>query len=137
MIVALAVRAILLLGGGLFLLVGATFLLDPVTQGGDFGLMAKGARGLSTIRADFTAYFWVAGGTMIIGAWKRNGDFLLIAAVLMGITLVVRGLSLALDGFYPGWAMPMAVEAITVVVALYGSRVLPHSADLPDPAGTV
>ncbi|QUL37727.1 hypothetical protein [Erythrobacter sp. JK5] len=133
----LVMRAVLTLVGLVFILIGTSFLIDPAIQGGDFGLVAKGAQGLSTIRADFTAYFWVAGGTLVIGAWKRNGDLLLVAAALMGITLAVRGLSLALDGFYEGWTMPMAVEAFTVIVALFGSRVLPHSALVPDAAETL
>ncbi|WP_298469649.1 hypothetical protein [uncultured Erythrobacter sp.] len=131
------VRTVLLVGGLLFILIGASFLLDPAGQGGDFGLTPKGNQGLSTIRADFTAYFWVAGGAMVIGAWKRKGDLLLVAAALMGITFVARGLSLALDGFYPGWMMPMAVEASTVIIALFGSRVLPHAALVPDQADTL
>ncbi len=133
----LIVRAALLLIGLLFVILGATFLFDPVGQGGDFGLTAKGNQGLSTIRADFTAYFWVAGGALIIGAWQRKGDLLLVAAALMGITLAVRGVSLGLDGFYSGWIMPMAVEAFTVIIALFGSRVLPHAALVPDQADTL
>ena len=37
-----------------------------------------------------------------------------------------RTLSLMLDGPYDGWWMPMLVEATTVILALIGSRVLPH-----------
>ncbi len=128
----LIVRAALLLAGLLFIVLGTTFLLDPVGQGGDFGISANGNQGLSTIRADFTAYFWVAGGALAIGAWRGSRTLLLVAAVLMAITFAARGLSLVLDGPYEGWTMPMAVEAFTVIIALFGARVLPQSAAVAD-----
>ena len=70
-------------GGLLFLLIGGTFLLDPLGQGGDFGLEPDGNQGLSTIRGDMTAIFWVSGGGLIIGAWKQRGDLLLVAAAII------------------------------------------------------
>ncbi|MEL6877200.1 MAG: DUF4345 family protein [Pseudomonadota bacterium] len=122
----LVLRAILLLGGLFFVLLGASFMLDPVVAGGDFGLQARNVQGLSTIRADFTAYFLVAGGCMIWGAWARNGDPLLVAAALMGVTFCGRAISVYVDGVYDGFALPMIVEAVTTVLALIGSRLLPH-----------
>lgn len=122
----LILRAVLLLGGLVFVLIGGSFLFDPLGQGGDFGLEPRGNQGLSTIRADFAAFFGVSGGALIFGAWKQRGDMLLVAAALMGITLAGRAVSLALDGTYEGWQMPMAIEALTVVLALFGARVLPR-----------
>lgn len=121
-------RAILLLGGILYVMLGTGFLVDPGGNGPDFGVLPDGVRGLSTIRADFTAFFWVSGGCLIIGAWRRNGDMLLVTAALMGTALLGRAISLGLDGAYPEWWMPMVAEAVTVILALIGSRVLPHSA---------
>lgn len=125
-------RALLLLLGLLFVWMGFGFLISPEISGSDFGLVANGNRGFSTIRADFPAFFWVSGGALIIGAWKRNGDMLLVTAALMGITMAGRTLSLVLDGTYDGWFAPMTVEAITVILALIGSRVLPHRALAPE-----
>ena len=122
----LLLRGVLALGGVAFVLIGASFLFDPLGQGGDFGLEPIGNQGLSTIRADFAAFFGVSGGALILGAWKQRGDMLLVAAALMGITLAGRAVSLALDGTYEGWQMPMAIEALTVVLALFGARVLPR-----------
>lgn len=128
----LIVRAALMLTGLLFVVLGGTFLFDPVGQGGDFGVSPNGNQGLSTIRADFTSYFWVAGGSLILGAWKRDRTLLLVAVAIMAITCIVRAFSLALDGPYDGWSMPMAVEAFVVIIALFGSRVLPQSANVAD-----
>ncbi|MEM7780821.1 MAG: DUF4345 family protein [Pseudomonadota bacterium] len=119
-----ALRVIIGLMGVLFIFVGFGFLTDPTQMGPDFGVLPDGNRGLSTIRSDFTAFFWVSGGAFVIGAWKQNGMLLLVTSALMGIVLAARGLSLALDGTYEGWYEPMAVEAIAVILALIGAKVL-------------
>ncbi len=122
----LIVTALLFVLGLLFLYLGAGFILDPSVTGSDFGLSARGAQGLSTIRGDMTAIFWVTGICMIWGAWKRNGDPLVASALIMGIVFTGRLVSVALDGPYEGWHLPMAVEALTVVLCLIGWKLLPH-----------
>ena len=112
---------------GLFdLMIGLSFLLNPAEAAVGFGISANGLQGLSTIRADFTAFFGVVAVCMMIGAWRRNGDLLLVPAAVMGIAVTVRGLSLAIDGTYPGWHVPMVVEALHVVLLVAAWRVLPH-----------
>lgn len=122
----LIVTALLFVLGLLFLYLGAGFILDPSVTGSDFGLSARGAQGLSTIRGDMTAIFWVTGICMIWGAWKRNGDLLLVPAAIFGIALFGRIVSIFADGTYPGFWSPMLVEAVAVILSLVGSRVLPH-----------
>lgn len=124
----MGLRVLLALVGLFFIGLGGTFLFDPVTQGGDFGVDPRGAQGLSTIRADFSSYFWVSGGALVLGAWKQNGTVLLVAAALLGITFCARALSLVLDGTYEGWMAPMMVEAFVVVIALFGYRAMAGSA---------
>lgn len=128
----LILRAVLFVGGLLFVIMGAGFLLDPMTYGANFGLTAPGAQGLASIRADLTAFFVVAGGCMIWGGWARKGDPLLVTAALMLLALLGRVVGLALDGSYEGFWPPMVVEALTIIVALVASRMLPHSALEPD-----
>lgn len=125
----LVLRAAIGLLGLLFIGIGFGFLTDPVGMASDFGMAAAGNRGLSTIRGDFTAFFWVSGGAFVIGAWRENGSLLLVTAALMGIVLAARGLSLALDGTYAGWHEPMAVEALAVILALLGAKVLTPQAE--------
>lgn len=124
----LFLRAALFAAGLFFVLMGAGFLIDPAGSASDFGLTARGVHGLATIRADLTAFFVVAGGCMIWGGWARNGDPLLVSAVLMLLALLGRGLGLAVDGTYDGWWPPMVVEAVTAALALAANRVLPHHA---------
>lgn len=119
-----ALRVILALLGALFLFVGAQFLIDPVTTGGDFGLSPNGNAGLSTIRADMTAFFWVSGGALLYGVWKQRGEAFYVTAALMGIVFCARCLSLVLDGTYEGWLPPMAIEAVTVILCLFGARAM-------------
>lgn len=112
---------------GLFdLMMGLNFLLNPATTATGFGLSANGTQGLSTLRADFTAFFGVVAACMMIGAWRRNADLLLVPAAVMAVAVSVRAISLALDGAYPGWQVPMLVEALHVVLLVAAWRVLPH-----------
>ena len=124
----LILTAILLLGGIAFVLIGCGFLIQPESSAGGFGLAARGAQGLSTLRADMTAFFVVGGGAMIWGAWQRNGELLLVPAALFGIAFTGRLVSAVADGATPQFWLPMLVEAATVVVTLLASRHLPHEA---------
>ncbi len=114
--------------GLLFLFLGAGFMINPETAAGDFGLVPSGTMGLASLRADFTAFFIVGGGCMVWGAWKRNGDPLLISAALFGIAFAGRAVNLVLLGAYTGYWQPMMVEALAVALSLSGSRALPHVA---------
>ena len=122
----LVLTAILVLGGLFFIFTGTGFLLDPATAGIGFGLEAVDASGLAAMRADMTAFFWLAGFAMVWGGWRRNGDVLLIPAALMLIALFGRIVSMVADGTVEGFWMPMLVESVTAVICLFGSRVLPH-----------
>jgi hypothetical protein len=124
----LILTAILLLGGIAFVLIGCGFLIQPESSAGGFGLAARGAQGLSTLRADMTAFFVVGGGAMIWGAWQRNGELLLVPAALFAIAFTGRAVSLFADGFYEGWWTGMTVEALVVILSLWASRALPHEA---------
>lgn len=124
----LILTAVLLLGGIAFVLIGIGFLLQPESSATGFGLAGRGAQGLSTLRADMTAFFVVGGASMIWGAWRRNGELLLIPAALFGVAFVGRAVSLLADGLYEGWWTGMSVEALVVLLSLWASRILPHEA---------
>lgn len=112
---------------GLFdLFMGLNFLLNPAETALGFGLSANGVQGLSTLRADFTAFFGVVAACMMIGAWRRNADLLLVPMAVMGTAVTVRAISLFVDGTYPGWPVPMVVEAVHVIVLIAAWKVLPH-----------
>ena len=124
----LILTALLFVSGLFFAAIGTGFLLNPVTAAADFGLTPAGVMGNASLRADFTAFFVVAGGCMIWGGWKRKGDPLLVSAALFGIAFVGRAINLAVLGGYDAFWVPMLVEASAVILCLIGSRVLPHTA---------
>jgi peptidoglycan/LPS O-acetylase OafA/YrhL len=122
----LILTALIFVEGLFFLVMGAGFLATPASTVASFHLMPDGAGGLAVLRADFPALFFVGGGAMIWGAWKRNGELLLVPAAIFGIALFGRCVSVAVDGTYPQFWFPMLVEALAVVLSLVASRVLPH-----------
>ncbi|ANY21429.1 hypothetical protein A6F68_02949 [Tsuneonella dongtanensis] len=122
----LILTALIFAQGLMFLVLGLNFLLMPASAATGFGLSPDGAAGLAVLRADFPALFFVGGGAMIWGAWKRNGDLLLVPAAIFGIALFGRLISIFADGTAPGFWFPMLVEAAAVILSLIASRVLPH-----------
>lgn len=125
-------RALVLLAGLFFAIKGVDFLIDPVGAGSDLGLRADGNAGLATIRADVTAFFMVTGVGLIWGGWARKGDPLLVSAALMGIALFGRLVTLVIDGPYDQLWFHVLVEAAVAILALIGSRILPHHAFEPE-----
>ncbi len=123
----MALRILNGLGGLLLLYLAFGFLTDPATAGAGFGLSADGAHGLTSMRADFTAFFGVGGACFIWGAIQRRADPLIIGALLMLVTLLTRLVALAIEGSFEGYLTPMIVEAMLTVVGLYGAKVLPES----------
>lgn len=122
----LILTALLFLFGLFNLLLGIGFLIDPVSSGATFKLLPDGPGGLAVLRADLTAFFLVAGGCQLWGGWRRNGDLLLVPALLFGIAFTGRALSAMVDGTAEGFALPMAIEASQVILAIAAWRVLPH-----------
>ena len=122
----LGLTAVIFVGGLFYFMMGLRFLFDPAGAGAGFGLSAIDASGLAAIRADISAFFIISAICMLIGAWKRNGDLLLVPAGLFGIALLGRIISVFADGTVEGFVPPMMVEAVTVIVMLVASRVLPH-----------
>ena len=121
----MALRGLLIAGGGLLLFLGAGFLMDPVGSGADFGLVVETTHGITSTRADFTGYFVIGAGCLMWGAIARRRDPLVIGGALMLVTLAVRVVSLSIDGPFDGFVLPMIVEAVIGTLALVGAQVLP------------
>ncbi len=122
--------ALAMIGGIVFTLIGLGFFFMPDTAGESFSLLPDGIAGVAVLRADMTAFFVVAGVCMIWGAWKRNGELLLVPAALFGVAFCGRLVTLVVDGASRQFWAWMLVEAAAVIVTLLGSRHLPH-----DPVG--
>ena len=124
MIVAL--RVSLALGGLLLLFMAFGFLTDTVGASADFGIKAEGAHGITSLRADMTAFFGVGGACFVWGAWARRRDPLIIGAALMLAALAARIVSLVINGSFEGYLPPMAVELLLGLLGLIGARALPR-----------
>ena len=122
----LVLTALLFVGGLVFVFYGISFLVMPGSIGPGFGLQPASAMGSATVRADMTAFFLVSGACMMLGAWKRSGDVLLVPAALCGIALFGRLVSVFADGAYDGFWLTMLGEALTVAISLAGHQLLPH-----------
>lgn len=122
----IALRIVLALGGLLLLYMGFGFLTDPVSAGAGFGLTVEGAHGTTSVRSDFTAFFGVSGAAFLWGAWKQHGAALVFGAALMLVTLAGRLVSLAIDGSFEGYIVPMVVELVLGVGGLVAAKILPE-----------
>jgi hypothetical protein len=120
--------ALAVIGGIVFVLIGVGFFLMPESTGASFALLPDGVAGLAAMRADMTAFFVVGGGCMIWGAWRRNGELLLVPTALFGIAFAGRLVTAAVDGVTPEFWLPMLMEGATVIVTGLASRHLPHRA---------
>lgn len=122
----LILTALVFLAGLFDLFMAIEFLTAPERAATGFGLATTGIGGISTIRADFTAFFGVAAFCMMWGAWRRNADLMLVPALLFGTAFVGRAINLVVTGVHEGWPVPMAVEAGHVLLMLAAWRMLPH-----------
>ena len=118
--------ALLFVAGLIFAVIGLNFLYQPAGAAAGFGLLADGAAGLSTLRADMTAFFLLSGFCMLWGGWRRQGDLLLVPAALFGIAFIGRAINLVVEGSYPDFWQPMLIEALTVALCVAGNRMLLH-----------
>lgn len=125
-VMRLVLTALVYLSGLLCLFLAVGFLIDPAGSAIQLGVKADTPAAMATIRADFTAFFGITGAAMLWGAWRRNGDLLMGPAVVYGVAFTGRAIDMAVNGPYPGFVQPMAVEAFWTVLLIAAWRVLPH-----------
>ena len=121
----LLLRAALFAAGLMMLMQGVAFLVTPETAAASLGVAVGDTQSLAVMRADMTAFFVLAGGAMLWGAWQRSAGALLVSAILFGIALLGRSVSVFADGIYDQFWVPMAFEALFVALSIWGARVLP------------
>jgi hypothetical protein len=118
--------ALVYLSGLLCLFLAAGFLVDPANSAAGLGIRTDTPAALSTVRADFTAFFGLTGLAMMWGAWRRNGDLLIAPGLVYATAFTGRAIDLAVNGAYPLWWQPMAIELFWAVLLFAAWRVLPH-----------
>ena len=124
----IVVLGLIFLAGMFNLYLAVSFLIDPTMMGASFGVAPAGPLGIAVLRADFTAFFAVIALCMLRGAWKRNGDVLLVPAALFGIAFCGRAVTAVVNGTQIGFFEPMVFEAAQFMLLIVGWRVVPHHA---------
>lgn len=118
--------ALIFIAGLFNLFLGVSFLTDPAGMGMQFGVSPNGPIGHAVLRADFAAFFLVIGFCMLWGAWRRQGDLLLVPAALFAVAFTGRLISSFISGTEPGFYQPMVVEAVQFIMLVLGWRFVPH-----------
>lgn len=120
------VRALIGVVGALALVLAAQLWLNPVAPAAQLGVAPLGALGLSTIRADLGGFFGGVGLFALAAALRNEARLALVPLVLVGLALTGRLLTAALVGLPQPTIMPIAVEAVLVVLFVAGWRLLPR-----------
>jgi len=108
--------------GVLALLVAARLWIGPETPAAALGLKADGLLGLATLRADVGGFFAAGGLFALAGAIRGEGRLLTPPAVLLGLALVGRLVTVAVDGYAAPMLPPMIIEAVLVAILLIARR---------------
>lgn len=110
------------------LVLGLTFLLAPVRIAPAFNVLPIGVRGIAAIRADFSAFFLCGAVFALVGAWRQDAAPLRVPLLLLGIALLGRMVSVAVDGMTPTTLAPMGAEFTMIAILTLAYRQFDGSA---------
>lgn len=106
-----------------FFAMGVQFWFALDASAAQFQIEAAGALGRASIRADVGAFFLSVGLFCGYAAWKQSGGAATAAALLFGLALLGRLVTLAMDGPAPGAVPPMVVEAVSVAILMWARSI--------------
>jgi hypothetical protein len=115
-------RALVGVIGVLALLVAARLWIGPEAPAAALGLKADGLLGLATLRSDVGGFFAAGGLFALAGAIRGEGRLLTPPAVLLGLALTGRILTVAVDGYAAPMLPPMIIEFVLVAILLIARR---------------
>jgi uncharacterized membrane protein YphA (DoxX/SURF4 family) len=128
----LALRIIVGAFALLFIFMGVGFLFDPAGSAANVAVTPIGEPGLNTLRGDMAGLFLGSAVLLLIGIFRRRGEWLLAVAVLMVAIAVGRVVGFALDGNpTPTTLAAFGFEVVIAAVLLVAARVLPARAGGP------
>lgn len=102
-----------------FFFMGTQFWFALDAGAAQFHIEAVNALGRASIRADFGAFFFSFSLFCGYAAWKQCGAAALAAAVLFGLALAGRLVTILMEGAAPGAVPPMVIEAVSVAILLW------------------
>ena len=119
-----ALRAIVLLCGVLFIVTGLRWLLAPAGVAPEFGLVLSTGVGLSSQIGDMSAFFLTLGVCILMGLITQRAIWYYPPIILLSLTAVGRLLAWLLHD--AALAMNLiAPEVIVALILLIASRRLP------------
>ena len=122
--VNVALRAIVLLCGVLFIVTGLRWLLAPAGVAPEFGLVLSSGIGLSSQIGDMSAFFLTLGVCILMGLITQRAIWYYPPIILLSLTAVGRLLAWLLHD--AALAMNLiAPEVIVALILLIASRRLP------------
>jgi len=122
--VNIALRAIVLLCGVLFIVTGLRWLLAPAGVAPEFGLVLSSGVGLSSQIGDMSAFFLTLGVCILMGLITQRAIWYYPPIILLSLTAVGRLLAWLLHD--AALAMNLiAPEVIVALILLIASRRLP------------
>ena len=120
----IALRAIVLLCGVLFIVTGLRWLLAPAGVAPEFGLVLSTGVGLSSQIGDMSAFFLTLGVCILMGLITQRAIWYYPPIILLSLTAVGRLLAWLLHD--AALAMNLiAPEVIVALILLIASRRLP------------
>jgi len=120
----IALRAIVLLCGVLFIVTGLRWLLAPAGVAPEFGLALSSGVGLSSQIGDMSAFFLTLGVSILMGLTTGRAIWYYPPMILLSLTAVGRVLAWLLHD--AALAMNLiAPEVIVALILLIASRRLP------------
>ena len=122
--VNIALRAIVLLCGVLFIVTGLRWLLAPAGVAPEFGLVLSSGVGLSSQIGDMSAFFLTLGVCILMGLTTQRTIWYYPPIILLSLTAVGRVLAWLLHDAALATDL-IAPEVIIALILLIASRRLP------------
>ena len=120
----IALRAIVLLCGVLFIVTGLRWLLAPAGVAPEFGLALSSGVGLSSQIGDMSAFFLTLGVSILMGLTTQRIIWYYPPIILLSLTAVGRVLAWLLHDAALAIGL-IAPEVIVALILLIASRRLP------------
>jgi hypothetical protein len=110
---------------GLFgLALGLWFFVRTSDAAMAFFVQPIGAAGEATLRADMSSFFLIGAAWAFYAAWTGRGTPLLVPGALYAVAITGRLVNLIVNGFFAGALLPMIVEAMLIVLCVFGYKAL-------------
>ena len=121
---SIALRAIVLLCGVLFIVTGLRWLLAPAGVAPEFGLVLSSGIGLSSQIGDMSAFFLTLGVCILMGLTTQRTIWYYPPIILLSLTAIGRVLAWLLHDAALATDL-IAPEVIVALILLIASRRLP------------